>query len=422
MDELYSYLAMLQASGQLPPGETPESIINQQLGMQQSNPIQDVKSLYDKYDQGKDLYNTIKGFGAAGGAGAAGLAGGASGAVGMGATGALTGGLGGATMGGIGSGAAGIASSAAAGAGVPMGGATTGGLGALAAPIALGGVALNQMYEGGGKNILKNQAHSGDWANTAMYAAFPPLAVFDGALKALGLGSVAKGVTGALGLKMGPQTKQEDKRLEELIKQGKLPADYVTKLTDKNRAEQVAELKASGSPVSKFLETGNEADLTPEDIQGYARLLEKSGDLNERLKLGKDYLAAGAVKEHHGTIDLDEKKYKKWQETNSMIPVAKEGMGSSIALSPSSLTGEDMRARLKGKIGSEIDPGFTANVGDPRAKSMLGQVVGNATQAMIPKASNGVTSGLAFDPNSAQYKGLSKDQKNQYWSLRNSGK
>ena len=57
------------------------------------------------------------------------------------------------------------------------------------------------------------------------------------------------------------------------------------------------------------------ADLRGEDIVNYATFAENDPDwfkkpLEQRLAIANGALQAGAVKEHHGTVDVDWKKYQ----------------------------------------------------------------------------------------------------------------
>lgn len=109
----------------------------------------------------------------------------------------------------------------------------------------------------------------------------------------------------------------EKKRLEKLREQGytDLP-DYSGLKGGRSKEELVQLAKDTGGNV-KFAESRNEADLTPQDIAGYASIIEKAGpgaSLDQRLDLATKALAAGAVREHHGTIDVD------WSKVDAAQP------------------------------------------------------------------------------------------------------
>jgi hypothetical protein len=86
------------------------------------------------------------------------------------------------------------------------------------------------------------------------------------------------------------------RKLEDLIRKD-VPADFIGR-------------DPAGNWVNnKFAKSRNVADLRGEDIVNYSAFAEHdpqwfSKPLEERLKLANERLAAGAVKEHHGTIDV----------------------------------------------------------------------------------------------------------------------
>lgn len=78
-------------------------------------------------------------------------------------------------------------------------------------------------------------------------------------------------------------------------------------------AEEQAKIDAGGYGNLKFASSRNEGDLTGQDIQGYASVLEKAGkdaSIADRIALGQKALDAKAVNEHNGTIDVD------WSKVN----------------------------------------------------------------------------------------------------------
>ena len=162
----------------------------------------------------------------------------------------------------------------------------------------------------------------------------------------------------AFGLGEKPRTEVEDERLQALKDKGLLPADFQINKESRSREQQLNDALASGQTVNQdWLRTGDEKYLTGQDLQGYAKFLEKDSRINDaglaaRSALANDYLKAGAVNEHHGTIDLDENKYNAWKQS--------QAPGATLASS------------------------FTS-----------------------------------FDPNSVQYKNLSKADKDVYWDYRN---
>lgn len=230
-----------------------------------------------------------------------------------------------------------------------------------------------------------------------------------------------------------PQTQVEDGRLRKLKEQGIIPEDFNTKLTDKGRDQQVKDIEAAGGTASAFLKSGNESDLTPEEIAGYATFYEKAGKggtLADRQARAKEALAAGAVREHHGTVDVDWKKVEKYLQTN---PGASGGdIASQLSPLQSAATNYSKNEPYKpgtsgvnignalAQYSNQMKGGGVAKV-PAGMQTMAMQALGQAPQLGQAKPMSGLTSGLSFDNNSSQYKALSKDQKNEYWKLRNQG-
>lgn len=131
---------------------------------------------------------------------------------------------------------------------------------------------------------------------------------------------VAAPAVGALVNKMGDKDrwKTEGKRLAKLREQGinipQMEADSLTGGRSKQQlidAELAKQAKGQYSNVD-FARTRDEKFLKPEDIWGYATFAEKYGNdwfgkFNEqqRRDIAQKALNAGAVREHHGTIDVD---------------------------------------------------------------------------------------------------------------------
>jgi hypothetical protein len=81
--------------------------------------------------------------------------------------------------------------------------------------------------------------------------------------------------------------------------------DYMTK--GRSDEELIAEAQRTGGNVA-FAQTRDEKTLKPTDIQNYAQIVEKAGKdaTNEdRYIWAKRALDSGAVREHHGTVDVD---------------------------------------------------------------------------------------------------------------------
>jgi len=114
--------------------------------------------------------------------------------------------------------------------------------------------------------------------------------------------------------------KTEGNRLQKLIDEGVNIPDYLrgpmTLRKGRSKEEIIAQEEAKvaagqyGNP--QFARSRDEKDLRPEDIWGYSAFFKKYGNdwlgkFNEqqRRDIAQKALSAGAVKEHHGTIDID---------------------------------------------------------------------------------------------------------------------
>lgn len=239
-----------------------------------------------------------------------------AGTVGAGTAGAL--GTGAATAG-TGAATGGVAGAGATGAGTAGAGVTGSGLLGLA-PFAgvAGGLALGAK---GIKDLINDKETKGleGWGGRAT------LGIATG-----GLSEVAR----AFGLFGGPTTNVEDKKLQQLKDKGILPENYQINEEERSREQQVKDLQAQGQEVPKFLQTGNVADLTPTDIQGYATLLERNpNSLEARLQDAQDALAAGAVKEGKGSISVDWDKVAEYKASKPKEEATQKSFGN---LSPNS--------------------------------------------------------------------------------------
>lgn len=137
-----------------------------------------------------------------------------------------------------------------------------------------------------------------------------------------GIGAVIGGILGAFGHK--PQTEVEEKRLKKLIDNGVQTFSDGSLREKRGRTQQLADVKKQagvgddftgftpdGQWVNtKWLKSGNEKDLRAQDIWGYAAFSEALGNdwyntsEQNREKIASKALDLGAVREHHGTIDL----------------------------------------------------------------------------------------------------------------------
>lgn len=192
-----------------------------------------------------------------------------------------------------------------------------------------------------------------------MYDAFESGDEVGGAISGLGAGLGASALGSALGLAaipgvgwlaaggallgagLGmfggpPRTEVEDKRFRKLQEQGVMMHTDQFIPEARSRAEQLEAAKEMGIEPgfvgvdpnvgwvnTKWLESGDEKDLRPEDIWGYAAFYEKYGNdwlgkfsEEERRNIAQQALDSGAVREHHGTIDVDWEKMKSAENTN----------------------------------------------------------------------------------------------------------
>lgn len=133
----------------------------------------------------------------------------------------------------------------------------------------------------------------------------------------------------ALGLFGGPpKTEVEDKRFKKLSDKGILMHTSSFVPESRTRKEQLKAVKDLGVEPgfvgvhpeigwvnTKWLESGKESDLKAEDIWGYSAFYEKYGNKwlgefseDDRRRIAQEAIDKGAVREHHGTIDVDWKK------------------------------------------------------------------------------------------------------------------
>jgi hypothetical protein len=132
--------------------------------------------------------------------------------------------------------------------------------------------------------------------------------------------------------------KTEGNKLKKLQKQGiYVPQGLIDSMPqNKGRSteELVARAKATGGNV-KFAEGRKESDLTPQDIVGYAAFAQNDPDwfkkpLQQRLAVAQQALSSGAVREHHGTVDVD---WGKVPDINAAPPPTTPQPGQGAAIS-----------------------------------------------------------------------------------------
>jgi hypothetical protein len=197
----------------------------------------------------------------------------------------------------------------------------------IAGAIGAGDLLLNQRT--GRRGYLQGAA-----SGAAMGSYFGPWGALIGAGVGLGLG-------GANELLDTNRYKKEGNRFAELRKQGiTLPETTVAEGLRQGRSKQQlidiekANIAQGKHGNVKFAQSRNEADLTPDDIIGYAAFYEKYGNDwmgkfndKQRREIAQKALNAGAVNEHHGTIDIDWNKVD-GPQTKGPAPITAQGRTS----------------------------------------------------------------------------------------------
>lgn len=223
----------------------------------------------------------------------------------------------------------------------------TGVLGAATPYLGLAGAGLGAygLFNANQKGSAAQGALSGAGLGAGLGMAAPLLGLSAGplgwgalGLMALGGGALGGGI-GAIG-RIGDKDmwKTEGNKLKKLQDQGVyVPQGLIDSMPqNKGRSteELVARAKASGGNV-KFAEGRKESDLTPQDIVGYAAFAQNDPDwfkkpLQQRLAVAQQALGAGAVREHHGTIDVD---WGKVPDVNATPPPTTPQPGQGAAVS-----------------------------------------------------------------------------------------
>jgi len=155
------------------------------------------------------------------------------------------------------------------------------------------------------------------------------------ALPTFGLSLVWDDIKSAFGSKDKWKTERED--LESLQKEGVfVPENLLASMPTGGRskeeliredlAEDFVGFDENGNWVNnKFANSRDEKDLVGTDIVNYAAFAKKYSDwferpLEERIALADRIAALGAVKEHHGTIDIDWKKVEEAEDVELPTP------------------------------------------------------------------------------------------------------
>jgi hypothetical protein len=137
-------------------------------------------------------------------------------------------------------------------------------------------------------------------------------------------GALGGGGLGAMGKRWNPDEWQtEQKRLKKLRDRGiaapEMEADFLSKGRSMEELRDIEQKKIDSGKYGnlEFATSRNESSLKPEDIWGYSSFLEKFGndwlgkfDEAKRRQIAKSALESGAVREHHGTVDVDWDKVK----------------------------------------------------------------------------------------------------------------
>lgn len=124
--------------------------------------------------------------------------------------------------------------------------------------------------------------------------------------------------------------KTEWKRKKDLFDKGIISEAQLGPEPRKGRSKEelIAEAQAMGGNVT-FAGSRNESDLTPADIQGYATILEEAHKRGiPPLQLAEMALQSGAVREHHGTIDVE------WGKVGTGTPAPTAAPAQSPAPAP----------------------------------------------------------------------------------------
>lgn len=355
----------------------------------------------------------------------------------------------------------------AANTGTDLLGANTGMLGNLAQ----GAAGLGMMY-GGGKMALDANKIGGD-RGTAMGGIGGGLAG-GGLGMALGAAGLALGPVGwaaligaglmgggLAGARLGDKDKwkTEDKRWDKLIKDNPELQKYADtykpnikmgrtkeEMQRADLAQDFTGFDPNGQWVNnKFNQSRQVTDLTPIDIIGYSKMFEKMGNasVEQRMEAARRALEAGAVKEHHGTIDVDWNKVDMngisdiQGDDNIQNDVAHlqqwwntRNSGQPAATNPTSTP------QIQGSMGyrpAQLNPEVSEKWGDllgnrpnvaiqPRTDSS-----NQLTPEMVGKLTGGIPGGigaalgnspsLTSDPRqSAGYAQMSKQAKDDLWS------
>lgn len=184
--------------------------------------------------------------------------------------------------------------------------------------------------------------------------------------------------------------KTEGNKLRKLSEQGVyVPDQFLNNNLKQGRSKEelIAEAKATGGNV-QFAEDRKESSLRPQDIIGYASFAQKDPQwfrkpLQQQLAIAQQALDAGAVREHHGTIDVD---WNKMPEVNAGPPPANQGAPMAQGAGAPAVNKMGMVAPQTG--GPRLMPG-APQTGGPLQAPMQPQPQ-NPNQWYIDKAAQGI--------------------------------
>lgn len=200
-----------------------------------------------------------------------------------------------------------------------------GGAGNAILPIAgtLGAIDLFGNKRSGGRGALQGAASG---AAIGSYFGLP------GAAIGAGIGGLG-GFFGNFGDE--DRFKTEGNRLQKLKEQGvNVPQSILDSMPSRGRSKEELIALENSRPDGNALFAGSrkESDLRPQDIVGYATFAENDPKwfekpLEEQLKVADQALKAGAVREHHGTIDVD---FSKLNQTSTKEEKKPSGFAQTV--------------------------------------------------------------------------------------------
>jgi len=133
------------------------------------------------------------------------------------------------------------------------------------------------------------------------------------------------GIAGIAGMGDKNMFQTEQKRMQELADQGyqNLPLNQNPLQKGRSKEELIKIAEASGNQDAiNFAKTRDENFISPEALSTHAQLIELAGKNStqaDRFKLAQDIVAAqrangGILREHHGTIDIDNLAFDNWKK------------------------------------------------------------------------------------------------------------